>query len=246
MPDIFLVLAQLNNKQMKQLILLLAVITTFGTTAQSNSELTKHFEAYYQQMKSQGDLQGVINAMTHLNILEPSQQRSDTLAYIYASEGRNLEALNTIGIEKNPTDSDLNIEVKAIALKAAKQPQRAIIFYEELFKRSANSYLAYEIAELKVQLQDLAGAQASVDYGLANVKPDMKRAFYESQTPYEVSLKGALTYLKALVLFNMNQVDNLDPAITMLNEAITMDANFNLAKLSKEALEARKTKSTKE
>ena len=231
---------------MKQLFLLLTVMTTFGAIAQSNSELTKHFEAYYKQMKGQGDVQGVINAMTHLNVLQPNQKRSDTLAYIYVSEGRNMEALNTIGIEQNATDSDLNTEVKAIALKAVKQPDRALVFYEALFKRSGNSYLAYEIAELKVQLQDLAGAQASIDYGLANVKPDMKRAFYESQTPYEVSLKGALTYLKALILFNMNQTDNLDSAITMLNEAITMDANFNLAKLSKEALEARKAEGGKE
>lgn len=233
-------------KQMKQLILLLVVITTFGATAQSNSELTKHFEAYYKQMKSQGDIQGVINAMTHLNVLQPNQKRSDTLAYIYVSEGRNLEALNTIGIDKNATDSDLNTEVKAIALKGAKQPKRAIEFYEELFKRESNPYLAYEIAELKVQLQDFAGAKASVDFGLANVKPDMKRGYYESQTPYEVSLKGALTYLKALILFNMNQADNLDPAVTLLNEAITMDANFNLAKLSKDALLAKKSEGKKE
>ncbi len=230
---------------MQKFILPLVIVMTLGVSAQTKSELTKHFEAYYEQMKNQGDVQGVINAMTHLNVLEPSQQRSDTLAYIYVSEGRNLEALNTIGIDQNATDSDLNTEVKAIALKAANQPQRAIVFYEELFKRDANAYLAYEIAEIKLQMKDLAGAKASVDYGLANVKPEMKRAYYESQAPYEVSLKGALTYMKALIMFNLNQTDNLDSAINMLNEAVTMDANFNLAKLSKEALEARKKEGAK-
>ncbi|WP_299337789.1 hypothetical protein [uncultured Psychroserpens sp.] len=226
---------------MKKLILLLAVVTTFNVSGQSKSELVKHFEAYYKQMKGQGDVQGVINAMTHLNVLQPSQARLDTLAYIYASEGRNLEALNTIGIEKNPTDTDMNTEVKAIALKALNQPERAIVFYEELFKRDANSYLAYEIADLKIQMQDLAGAKAKIDYGLVNVKEDQKRGYYESQRPYEVSLKGALTYLKALVLFNMNQTDNLDAAIALMDEALAMDANFNLAKLSKDALLAKKT-----
>lgn len=209
-------------------------------TAQTKTELLKHFEAYYKQMKSQGDVQGVINAMTHLNVLEPSKQRLDTLAYIYVSEGRNLEALNTIGIDNNPNDSDISTEVKALALKALNQPKRALVFYEELFKKQPNSYLAYEIADLKVQTQDLAGAKAGVDYGLANVKDDMKKAFYETQQPYEVSLKGALTYLKALIVFNMNQVDNLDQAIGLLDEAITMDSNFNLAKLSKDALVAKK------
>ncbi|MDG5490546.1 hypothetical protein [Psychroserpens sp. SPM9] len=225
---------------MKKLILLLALAATFGATAQTKSELTKHFEAYYKQMKSQGDVQGVINAMTHLNVLQPSQARLDTLAYIYASENRNLEALNTLGIDQNPTDTDMNTEVKAIALKALNQPQRALVFYEELFKRSANSYLAYEIADLKIQTKDLAGAKAKVDYGLVNVKPEEKRAYYESQRPYEVSLKGALTYLKALILFNMNQTDNLDAAIGLLDEALALDANFNLAKISKDALVAKK------
>ncbi|MBO6605503.1 hypothetical protein [Psychroserpens sp.] len=231
---------------MKKFIFILAITMTFGAKAQTNSDLKKHFESYYTQMKAQGDVQGIINAMTHLQVIEPSQQRLDTLAYVYVTEGRNLEALNTIGIEQGANDSDINTEVKAIALKALNQPQRALVFYEELFKRNANPYLAYEIADIKTQLQDFAGAKASVDYGLANVQPDMKRAYYESNRPYEVSMKAALTYMKALVVFNMNQTDNLDQAIGLLNEAMTMDANFNLAKLSKEALEARKANPPKE
>jgi tetratricopeptide (TPR) repeat protein len=232
---------------MKKLIFLLAVVMTFNVTAQTKSELLKHFESYYKEMKDQGDVQGVINAMTHLNVIQPSQQRSDTLAYVYVTEGRNLEALNTIGIEKNVSDSDMNTEVKAIALKAMNQPELAVEFYEELFNRRANSYVAYEIADLKTQLQDFGSAKAKVDYGLTNVKPEMKRAYYESQQPYEVSLKGALTYMKALIVFNMNQKDNLDQAIALLNDAVTMDPNFNVAQLSMEALEARKVKeATKE
>lgn len=231
---------------MKKFFCLVVLMTSISLTAQTKSELLKHFEGYYNQMKLQGDVQGVINAMTHLNVLEPSQQRLDTLAYIYVSEGRNLEALNTIGIDNNPTDSDISTEVKALALKALNQPQRALVFYEVLFQKEPNSYLAYEIADIKTQTQDLAGAKASVDYGIANVKPDMKKAYYESQQPYEVSMKGALTYLKAIIVFNMNQNDNIDQAIALLDEAITMDANFNLARISKDALVARKTEPKKE
>lgn len=223
---------------MKKILCLLAIGFCLQSYGQSKTELKKHFEAFYQQMKSQGDIQGVINAMTHLNVLEPNQARKDTLAYIYVSEGRNLEALNTVGIDQNPNDSDMNTEVKALALKGMNQPARALVFYEEMFERNANPYLAYEIADLKVQTKDLAGAKASVDYGLSNVKDDMKRAYYESQRPYEVSLKAALTYMKALVLYNMNQKDNLDQAIKMLDEAMTMAPNFNLARLSKDALVA--------
>jgi tetratricopeptide (TPR) repeat protein len=226
---------------MKKILCLLAVMASISMSAQTKSELLKHFEGYYKQMKNQGDIQGVINAMTHLNVLQPSQQRLDTLAYIYVSEGRNLEALNTVGIDNNPTDSEISTEVKALALKALNQPQRALVFYEVLFQKAPNAYLAYEIADLKTQINDLAGAKASVDYGLANVKDDMKKAFYESQQPYEVSLKGALTYLKALILFNINKTDNLDQSITLLEQALVLDPNFNLAQLSKDALVARKT-----
>ena len=226
---------------MKKLVCLVVLVGSMSVAAQTKSELLKHFEGYYQQMKSQGDVQGVINAMTHLNVIQPSQQRLDTLAYIYVSEGRNLEALNTIGIENNPNDSDINTEVKALALKALNQPKRALVFYEVLFRKQPNAYLAYEIADLKIQVNDLAGAKASVDYGLANVKEDMKKAYYETQRPYEVPMKAALTYLKALIVYNMNQNDNLDQAIGLIDEAITMSPNFNLANLTKEALLAKKT-----
>ena len=227
---------------MKKVLLLLFVMSTINITAQTKSELLKHFEAYYKQMKSQGDVQGIINAITHLEVISPSQERRDTLAYIYVSEGRHLEALNTIGVEKNATDSNINTEVKAIALKALNQPKLAVEQYEVLFKREPNPYIAYEIADLKTQVGDFFGAKASIAFGIANAKDDMKRPFYESQQPYEVPLKAAFLYLKGLVLFNENQTSNLDGAIALMDEALVIAPNFNLAKISKEALIAKKTK----
>ncbi len=221
---------------MKKVILAFAVLISFNMTAQTKSELQKHFQTYYKQMKDQGDLQGVINAMTHLEVLAPTQARRDTIAYLYASEGRNGEALNTIGFEKTATDSDLNTEVKALALKALNEPQRALEFYEVLFSRNPNPYVAYEIADIKIQLQDLAGAQEKIDYGMTNVKDDMKHAFYERQQPYEASLKAAFTYLKALVIYNEDTVNNIEKAISTLNLALAIDPKFNLAKISKDAL----------
>ncbi|MCK7589656.1 hypothetical protein M0G43_03615 [Subsaxibacter sp. CAU 1640] len=226
---------------MKRLILLLVVVASMSVNAQTKSELQKHFEAYYKQMKKQGDVQGVINAMVHLDILKPTQARKDTIAYLYVSEGKNVEALNTIGIEKNATDSDLNVEVKALALKSLNQPKRALEHFEVLFGRKPNPYLAYEIADLKLQAQDIAGAKTSIEYGLANVKDDMKQAFYETQQPYETSLKAAFMYLKALVIYNEDTTNNTEAALAQLNHALAIDPNFNLAKISKDAL-LRKTK----
>lgn len=227
---------------MKHLLFIAIAVVGFSANAQTSPELKKHFEKYYELMKSQGDMQGIVNAMTHLEALAPSQARRDTLAYIYMSEGRNMEALNTLGIDFNASDSDINMEVKAIALKALNQGEKALVFYEELFKRQPNPYLAYEMADLKIQLKDLPGAKKNIEYGIANAKDDMMRAFYEKQQPYQTPLKAAFLYLKGLVLFNENQETNLPASLKLMNEALDIDPNFNMAKLSREALEARKVK----
>lgn len=224
---------------MKRLLVLLLFVGATTMQAQNNSQLLSHYEAYYTQMKKQGDRQGIINALTHLNIIAPNQARKDTLAFLYANSGKYAQALNTIGFEKVATDSDMAVETKAVSLKALNEPQRAVEQYEVLFNRKPNPYLAYTLTDLKLQLKDVAGAEEYVTYGLANVKDDMKYAYYESQPPYEVPLKAAFTYLKAMVQLNKDQV-NLDPAIAILDEAIKLAPNFNLAAISKQALENRK------
>jgi tetratricopeptide (TPR) repeat protein len=224
---------------MKRLLVLLLFVGATTIQAQTNTQLLSHYEAYYTQMKKQGDRQGIINALTHLNIISPNQARKDTLAYVYANSGQYAQALNTIGFEKVATDSDMAVETKAVALKALNEPQRAAEQYEVLFSRKPNPYLAYTLTDLKLQLKDVAGAEEYVNYGLANAKDDMKYAYYESQPPYEVPMKAAFTYLKAMVQLNKDQT-NLDPAIAILDEAIKLAPNFNLAILGKQALENRK------
>ena len=73
---------------MKKLVGLLVIVFAMQVNAQSNSALSSHYEAYYKQMKKQGDLQGVIDALTHLNVLSFNQNRVDTLAVLYMNEGR--------------------------------------------------------------------------------------------------------------------------------------------------------------
>ncbi len=224
---------------MKKIIFLFVCTVGFAGIAQTNTDLQKHYEAFYKQMRLQGDVDGVISAMTHLNVITPSVERRDTLAFIYANDGQHLQALNTIGIEKNATDSDLAVQVKAISLKALNQPKRALEQFEELYSRTPTAYLAYELADLKIQTGDNDGAATNIEYGITNAKDDMKYAFYERQQPYEVPLKAAFVHLKALVQYNKDK-DNLDAAITLIDEALAIDPNFNLASLSKQALEARK------
>jgi len=224
---------------MKKFSIILLLSLCFSATAQTKSDLQKHYEAFYQEMRLQGDVNGVINALTHLNVIAPSKQRKDTLAFVYANNNQHMQALNTIGIEKEVSDSDMAVQVKAISLKALNQPKRALEQFEELFKRTPNPYLAYEIADLKIQTGANSDAVSNIDYGIANAKDDMKYAFYERQQPYEVPLKAAFLHLKALTIYDNNK-DNVDAAIAKIDEALALDPNFNLASLSKQALQSRK------
>ncbi|GAA4800790.1 hypothetical protein [Litoribaculum gwangyangense] len=221
---------------MKKIFGLALLVCGFMMSAQTNSELLKHYEAYYNQMKVQGDIQGIINAMTHLNVLEPSQARQDTLAYIYMSEGKYVQAINTIGYERVPTDSDIAVEVKAVSLKAVKQPEMAIGLFEEMFKRNPNALIAYELAELNLQTQKIAEAEKHINYGLANAKDDMKKAFYETQQPYEVPLKSAFMYLNALTVYNKDKKANIDAAVDILDATLKLSPNFSLIQLTKSEL----------
>ena len=227
---------------MKQLIVLALLASTYFVTAQNNQELLKHYEAFYKQMKVQGDVQGVINGLTHLNILAPSQTLKDTLAMIYVSEGKHLQALNTIGIDKKDTDSDLAVEVKGVSLKALNEPERAIVHFDELFKRNPNAAIAYELAELNIQTNNLTEASKYTDFGINNAKEDAGKVFYDTQQPYQVSLKAAFLYLKGLIKFNENKAENIDAAIAIFEEALLLAPNFNLVKISKDALLSQKTK----
>ncbi|MFK2818530.1 hypothetical protein U0L90_00265 [Flavobacteriaceae sp. LMIT009] len=225
---------------MKKLLGIMTMVVAFNVTAQTNADLLNHYKAYYKQMQTQGDMQGVINALTHLHVLEPNEARLDTLAALYMNAGNHNQALNTIGYEKKANDSDMAVEVKAICLKAVNQPQLAVEHFDELFKRKPTAMLAYELADLKIQLNDLTGAMVNITYGMANAKDDEMRAYYETQTPYQVSLKAGFTYLKGILKFRENEQD-IDGAIAILNEAIQIAPNFNLATLSRQALESRKT-----
>lgn len=224
---------------MRKMAFVVLFSLSYMVNAQSNTELLKHYEAFYKQMRMQADIDGMINALTHLNVLSPSQARKDTLAYIYVESNKHMQALNTIGVEKNESDSDLAVQVKAISLKAINQPKRALEQFEVLNQRTPNAYLAYELADLKIQTGDNVGAASNIEYGIANAKDDMKYAFYERQQPYQASLKAAFIHLQALTTFNQDK-SKIDEAIALIDQALKIDPNFNLASLSKQALESRK------
>ena len=191
-------------------------------------------------MQKQGDVQGIINALTHLNVLKPSEARKDTLAYVYLQNNKFVQALNTIGIEDNANDSDIALEVKAIALKNLNEIERALPFYIKIYNKTQNAQVAYEIAEINLNLNQLTESQKYIDLGKSKVTDKQGKTFYETQQPYQVSLKAAYTYLEALVKYNQDKAANIDLAIKKLDEALTLSPNFNMASLAKNALTQQK------
>ena len=224
---------------MKKLLLIGIAALILPLRSGAQQDLKKHYQQFYKQMLLQGDVQGVINALTHLNVLDPSQERRDTLALVYSNNNQHIQALNLTGIEVNPQDSDLALQVKAISLKALNQPGRAVEHFKLMFERAPNPYVAYELADLKIQVGDSPGSLSDIEYGIANATEEMKYAFYERQQPYEVPLKAAFVQLKGLAQYNIDK-NNIDQAIASFDEALKMAPNFNLASLSKQALESRK------
>lgn len=231
---------------MRKLFLLALLFSAGFVLAQNNTELTKHYKAYYTQMKKQGDVQGLVDALTHLNVLEPSQARLDTLAYVYMSDGRFIEALNTIGIDPKASDSDIALEVKAFSLKAINEIERALPHFNEMFTRKPHAQIAYELADLNLQLGNLQEAKKHINYGIANVKDTAMKTYHETRQPYQVPLKAGFYYLKGLLAFNESKTENIDTAINFFDQALELAPNFNLANLSKDALLNQKNKSNPE
>ncbi len=226
---------------MKKLITTSIFLLAVSLQAQEPKNLLDHYSKYYKQMQSQGDIQGVINALTHLNIIDPNEKRKDTLAVLYMNEGRFIQALNTIGVESLVSDSDMAVEVKAISLQSLNEIERALPHYEELFKRKPNPYVAYELADIKIQLNDFLGALKHITFGIANSNDDIYRNYFDTQTQYQVPMRAAFIYLKGLLTFKENNEENIDKAIALMDEAIELAPNFNLAKISIDALNAQKT-----
>ncbi|MCX2680952.1 hypothetical protein OOZ15_13445 [Galbibacter sp. EGI 63066] len=231
---------------MKNIFTLLVIgMMTFTSFSQSNTALSKHFESYYEQMKEQGDMRGVINALTHLNVLSPSEARKDTLAYFYSKAGQYRQALSILGTEKNTSDSDIAIEVKAISLKALNQPQLAVQQFDIMFSRKPDVFLAYELADLNLQIGKIVEAQTYIKYGLENTKEDDMLPFYEANPPYQVPLKAALTYQQGLLKYNQDKT-KIDEALKFIDQAITMAPEFKLAKQIKELLQNQKQAAAQE
>ena len=93
---------------------------------------------------------------------------------------------------------------------------------------------------MKIRVGDLMGAKRNITFGLANSENLMKN-FYEMQQPYAVPLLAAFTYLKGLVRFSEDRVNNIDSSIAIMNEALVIAPGFNMAKIFIDTINAQKS-----
>ena len=122
------------------------------------------------------------------------------------------------------------------------ETERSIGCCGKLFNRNPSVSIAYELAEAYLQTNQLDKAKTYADYGVENATEKMGKTFYESQQPYQVPLKAAFMYLQGLIKYNENKTTNADAAAAILEEAIKLAPNFNLARLSKNAILNQKEK----
>jgi len=220
---------------MKKILTTILICSFCFGFSQTNSQLFTHYDAFYKQMKHQGDVQGVINALTHMNVLQPNEARKDTLAFFYSNSGQHVQAINLLGTENDPKASDLAVEVKARSLKALNQPQLAVAQFDIMFGRKPDIYVAYDIVDLNLQIGKTVEAETYIRYGLEHATDKDVLPFYQSNPPYQVPLKAAFTYQKGLLEYNKDKA-NIDQAISYIDQAIAIAPNFKLAMQIKELL----------
>ena len=96
------------------------------------------------------------------------------------------------------------------------------------------------MADIKIQLNDFLGALKHITFGIANSNDDIYRNYFDTQTQYQVPMKAAFIYLKGLVKINEDRENNIDETIGIMEEALAVAPNFNMAKISIDALTAQK------
>ncbi|MFD0963683.1 tetratricopeptide repeat protein [Pseudofulvibacter geojedonensis] len=219
-------------------ILALNLSLSFAQKKKKNNNhnaLKSHYEAYYKQMKSYGDLNGAIEGLNHLMIIEPTQSRKDTLAYLYLQANKALQAIKVVGESK----SDLALRTKALAFKNLNNPKQAIENYETLISKNKSVLDAYELAQLQYGIQRYGEAKATINFGLQNAKDEKVKIFVKGASYLETSVKAAFLNVLGLIEYSMDKA-NVDKAIAIFDEALKIDPKFVLALENKKGLLAQK------
>lgn len=226
---------------MKSLLTTVLALSLSLSFAQKNKKgnytdaLKKHYETYYKQMKSYGDLNGAIEGLNHLMVMEPTEARKDTLAYLYLQTNKALQAIKVVGESK----SDLALRTKALAFKNLNSPKQAIENYEALITKNKSVLDAYELAQLQFGIQRYGEAKATINFGLQNATDEKVKIFVKGTSYLETPVKAAFLNVLGLIEYSMDKA-HVDKAIAIFDEALKIDPEFVLALENKKGLLAQK------
>ncbi len=198
-------------------------------------EMTAHYQQYYQLMLENNDVNGAIESLNHLIILQPSKGKKDTLGALYLQKKLPFLALKTVG----ESNTILAFRTKANAFKMLKNIKKAIEMYEKIVEQTKSVTDVYELAQLQFGLQRFAEAKESVEYGIQKAKDEKVRIFVKENNYLETSIKAALFNILGLIEYNLNKNDT-QKAIAYFDEALKIDPNFILATENKKAILAKK------
>lgn len=217
---------------MKKITLCLIALFTITTTqAQKNKKgittetaLKNHYQKYYKMMLEHNDLNGAIDGLSHLIVLEHSEAKKDTLAYMYLQANKPVQALNAVG---NST-SDLALKTKAVGFKKLNNPKKAIENYESLIQKNTNVLDMYELAQLQFSIQRFGEAKETINLGFKNSKEEKVRIFVKGNNYIETPIKAAFLNILGLIEYNLDKA-NKAKAVAIFDEALKIDPNFVLA-----------------
>ena len=168
--------------------------------------------------------------MPDKGVIKSFANQGGTIEKLWVKEGSTVvkgQPLATIIVQQsNSSGVDLSAQL------TDKLNEQSHLILDEI-----NQHRTLEIQELlNLQTQKLAEASKHITYGIANAKDDMTKTFYETQQPYQVSLKAAFMYLKALHVYNEDRKANIDKAVDILDATLKTAPNFNLIQISKTEL----------
>lgn len=216
-------------------ILFLCFCTLLGACSNCTQE-EKFIAQMYKQSIDSGDYATAAGILEQLVASDGSTKNShwqDSLAYVYLKM-ENYGACESICTKLLQKDS-FNvavIEMLALSLHSQGKIAQAAEAYQRLAPKSRNVHHAYTLAQLQFELNQLSSALSTVQFAssLSYLPSDWVEVYIQENKCQRVPVEAALTYLKGVVLENLNPVQNRQLAKEAYEQAIQVAPDFLMAK----------------
>lgn len=207
-----------------------AAATTVTETKSDDKSFDNAIGVFHQALKY-ADFSTAAYALNQVIVLKPELTAyKDTLAYIYAELGGNVQALSVARdiLKDNPNNVSI-LEVSAMSQEALGLYKEALDDYEKLFKASGKPYHMYKVASMQYVLKRFGECSLSINTLIKSPDVDKEKISINMDRGQrqEVPMKAALYNMLGMVAFEVNDFTN---AKNNFNEALKIEPTFALAK----------------